>query len=371
MENPSTTPAVQIAADHFPCPGCGAQMIFDPDTQALLCAQCGRTEPVSVPELEAPEYLYNPATDEYSAPDWKLAGSRTAKCGGCGAELVIGAASLTASCPFCGGNYVVKQDCETTGILPETMMPFRVSHKRAEALFRQWVKGRFWAPKAFKQSSRSPDGLTGVYLPFWTYDALLDTSFSGEGGRHYTETRTRRVNGKTQTYTVTKTRWYPLSGAERLSFDDRAVCASRDADPSLLQKLGGFSMKVLRRYSPEFLAGFSARRYDVGLGEGFAQARSGMEAEMRSRVERKCGYDCYRGMRYDHRFSNVRFKHILLPVWMASYTYQGKLFRFMVNGETGATAGKSPISGWKVAAAVGIGLAAVAALYLLVGLLAR
>ncbi|HIW72977.1 MAG TPA: hypothetical protein H9684_01505 [Firmicutes bacterium] len=358
-------PPARAAADSFACPGCGARMAFDPDTQSLLCAQCGRTVPVPAPELEAPEYLYNPETDEYSAPDWNAAGQRTVACTGCGAKMVVDGASLTARCPFCGGHYVVQQDAETRGILPETMMPFRISRPKAEGIFRQWVKKRFWAPGDFRRTVTLPDGLSGVYLPFWTYDVWLDTAYRGEGGRRYTVTRTRTVNGRRQTYTVTEVRWYPISGADSLAFDDRSACASRAVEPALLQKLGAFSTKVLRRYHPAYLAGFGARRYDLGLGEGFAQVRPGMERDMQNKIERDCGYDCYRGMQYSHRFSNVRFKHILLPVWMAAYPYKNKVYRFLINGETGRTAGKSPVSPLKVLLAAGIGLLAAALLFLL------
>lgn len=36
------------------------------------------------------------------------------------------------------------------------------------------------------------------------------------------------------------------------------------------------------------------------------------------------------------------------PVWLSSYTYRGKIYRFMVNGETGRVAGKAPVSPLKV-----------------------
>lgn len=73
-----------------------------------------------------------------------------------------------------------------------------------------------------------------------------------------------------------------------------------------------------------------------------------MQNRMESHIRQSRGYDHYRSMRYDHRFSDVRFKHILLPVWLSSYTYRGKIYRFMVNGETGRVAGKAPVSPLKV-----------------------
>ena len=48
----------------------------------------------------------------------------------------------------------------------------------------------------------------------------------------------------------------------------------------------------------------------------------------------------------------MTFKHILLPVWLAAYKYQGKTYRFVVNGRTGRVQGERPWSAIKIAVAV-------------------
>jgi len=48
----------------------------------------------------------------------------------------------------------------------------------------------------------------------------------------------------------------------------------------------------------------------------------------------------------------VTYKHILLPVWVASYEYKGKRYHFLVNGQTGEVQGFAPISWAKVAGVV-------------------
>ena len=59
--------------------------------------------------------------------------------------------------------------------------------------------------------------------------------------------------------------------------------------------------------------------------------------------------------------SNVTFKHVLLPVWVAAYTWRGESYRFVVNGQTGRVAGERPWSPWKIAAAVILALLLAAA----------
>jgi hypothetical protein len=49
-------------------------------------------------------------------------------------------------------------------------------------------------------------------------------------------------------------------------------------------------------------------------------------------------------------FRNITFKHILLPVWVAAYRYNDRVYRFLINARTGQIAGQRPYSGWNIAA---------------------
>lgn len=361
-----TEQATHAAADTFTCEGCGSQMRFDPDSQGLKCEHCGGEKAIPSELVEAPEYLYDPRTDSYTAPDWQAQGGRTVRCKNCGAQTVVSAAAMTSCCAFCGSTYVMDQDEIQVGILPETMMPFQFSREKATAQYKKWLKSRFWAPRKFKKSNHQARELQGMYLPFWTYDAELHTDYRGMGGMDRTETYTTTDGeGHTETHTRTVTDWYPISGEENLAFDDEAVCATRHVDLSMLRQLGQFTTKVLRRYSPAFLAGFTAQRYDVGVGEGWNEASGRMRDKMESHIRDERGYDHYRGMQYDHFFSPARFKHILLPVWLSSYTYKNKVYHFMVNGETGKVAGKAPVSVLKVLLAALLVLGIVALVFAL------
>jgi hypothetical protein len=207
--------------------------------------------------------------------------------------------------------------------------------------------------------------MQGVYLPYFTFDSDLSTSFSGQGGRRRVVVYTVRVNGKTQTRTRTVIDWYPVAGTRSDYFDDAPVCAGGHADPELLKKLGPFSLKNLNVYDPAYLAGFFAERYTLGLSDGFLAVRPQIERRMEEGIRSSLGYDTYRMMSYHHTHNSVRFKHILLPVWLSSYRYGGKVYSFMVNGESGRIAGRAPISILKVALAVLASIAAVVLLFLM------
>ena len=48
-------------------------------------------------------------------------------------------------------------------------------------------------------------------------------------------------------------------------------------------------------------------------------------------------------------YSEITFKHLLLPVYAGAYRYNGKLFQILVNGRTGEIQGDRPYSFWKIA----------------------
>ena len=58
----------------------------------------------------------------------------------------------------------------------------------------------------------------------------------------------------------------------------------------------------------------------------------------------------------DTKYADITFKLLLLPVWVASFRFRRKTFRFIINGVTGEVQGQRPYSVWKVT------LAAIAAL---------
>ncbi len=362
QQRTASTSSAEDTVQSFPCASCGSRMIYDPERGMLFCAYCKSTEEIPSPTVTAGEYLYDPDCDRFSVPNWERMGSYTLACASCGAEILTEKKAHTATCPFCGASYVSEPSFSREVIPPETMMPFSVPEASARKAFTAWAGKQWLAPFGFRRAVAVKGEMRGVYLPAFTYDTSLYTAYRGEGGRRHTKTYTTRVNGKTVTRTRTVMRWYPISGEEKESLDDILVPAEAELDTDLFGKLGPFSTKVMRAYHPAFLAGFHAERYELGVRETFATAEETAKRSIERKIRASRGYDDYRFMQYNHRFERIAFKHILLPVWFASYMHKGKLYRFFVNGETGKVAGRRPYSALKIAGLVLLGLGAVALL---------
>src|SRR5581483_10253447 len=99
---------------------------------------------------------------------------------------------------------------------PESLLPFRVAQRDAMEAFNKWIAALWFAPGDLKQMANLGQ-LSGVYMPFWTYDSMTYTHYTGQRGDDYWETETYTetdANGKQEQKTrqVMKTRWTYVSG---------------------------------------------------------------------------------------------------------------------------------------------------------------
>jgi hypothetical protein len=241
-------------------------------------------------------------------------------------------------------------------IKPQALVPFVLTEAEARKAMVAWMGSLWFAPGTLLEYARKGRAMSGVYIPFWTFDAATDSRYSGERGEYYYETRTVnvRVNGRMERREerVRHTRWYPVRGGVSRDFDDMLVMASRSLPPRLGNELTPWDLGALTGYTPEFLAGFQAEGYTVPLADGHGEARDRMSGIIREDVRRDIGGDEQRVHSVDTDWSDETFKHILLPVWMAAYKYNGKSYRFLVNGQTGEVQGERPWSIWKIGLAV-------------------
>lgn len=356
----------------WPCAQCGAQLRYAPGQTSLTCDHCGHIQAIApepprararaLQELD----LAHGLRDDLPADD--MVDIRTTTCPSCGAQVEITGATHATECPFCD-TPVVLDTGTTRHIKPQALIPFVLTENEARRAMTAWLGSLWFAPNTLLEYARKGRAMTGIYVPFWTFDADTASRYTGQRGEHYYTTRTVTVtvNGKPQQRTERErhTRWYPAAGQVSRDFDDMLVMASRSLPARLGNDLTPWDLGALVPYSPEFLAGFQAEGYTVPLADGHAQARDRMADIIRSDVRRDIGGDEQRIHSVDTRWSDETFKHILLPVWMAAYKYNGKSYRFLVNAQTGEVQGERPWSIWKIAFAVMAALALAAGVYYL------
>lgn len=358
MDDPRLAPAsAEGGATRFTCDTCGASLRWDPTADALLCEHCGSTEVVP----RADERIVERALDDVAGAARGLGlEQRVARCDECGARVGFDDATTATHCVYCGSPKVLEQAANRNALRPESLVPLDVDRAAVEQAFTRWI-GRLWfRPNALKRCKASD--ARGLYVPFWTFDAHVHSDWSADAGYHYyvTVSYTVTVNGKTQhrTRQERRTRWEPAWGQRDDVFDDVLVPASTGLHEELLAELGGFDTTALVPYRPEYLAGWHAEEYQLDLEQGWQAGRGLMETRQRARCSGDVPGDTQRNLRVSNTFDDVRWKHVLLPVWSVAYSFRGKVYPVLVNGQSGRVVGEAPLSWVKILLAVlGVGAA--------------
>jgi DNA-directed RNA polymerase subunit RPC12/RpoP len=336
----------------FPCKQCGASLEFAPGQTVLQCPYCGYREEIPVTPQAIQEYDLEDALLRLPATQGWGTERRALHCENCGATTTFSEGQVAGRCAFCGSSKVVEKPGAANLIRPETLIPFLVKRQEAQDAFRTWISRLWFRPNDLKHAAQVGK-VSGAYLPFWTYDSFVSSSWTAEAGYHYYVEETyqdtdAQGNTVTRTRQVQHTRWEPAWGSRQDFFDDELVCASAGLPPNLIQGICPFSLEQLVPYDAAFLSGFAAEEYQVDLRGGWAEAKQRIEGAVYSRCAGDVPGDTHRNLNVNSAFSQMTFKHLLLPVWIAAYLYNNKSYRFLVNGQTGKTSGEAPLSWWKI-----------------------
>ena len=351
-ENQNVAEATPTA---FKCPSCGGVMVFNPANQNLKCEYCEYTMDMENGSQQISSNEFDDEAELSTGDVWSKE-SHAVKCKSCGATTISEAFIVSDKCPFCGTANVL-EEVILTGLSPEYVIPFKITEKTAVSQFKEWVKGRWFAPNKLKKSI---DGtrvdLTGLYVPCWSFDTDTSSFYTAMAGEYYYVTVTDTIvkDGKTEHVTrqERRTRWYPVSGQYYEDFRDYIVDSSVNIDDNMMEQIQPFNMSELVAFQPQYLSGFKAERYSVSLKEGWSLAKDRLAGKIEQGIIRQINADEVANVRFKTSHSNKHFKDILLPTWYSAFKYKEKSYGFMINGQTGKVTGKSPISPWKVMALI-------------------
>lgn len=368
------TPPKSATVGLHPCPECGANLEWNAAKQALVCPYCGTIaswRPSSAGDgsgardvLE--QDLEAALRDPRNQRGWS-AQRREVQCQNCHAISVFTNGRVAQRCDFCGSPAIVAHEAFDDAITPQSLLPFKISHAQVRDRVRKWYGSRWFAPNKLKLSALT-DTLKGVYLPYWTFDAHAQARWRAEAGHYYYTTQTYRdANGQTQTRQVQQVRWVPAAGQLNHFFDDELVPGTVGVPLALVRKIEPFPTTTnLVPYSPEYVRGWTVERYQVDLRQAASVGEQQMQHTLRALCAARVPGDTYRNLVVDAQYQGRTFKHILVPVWLISYTFGKKNFQIVANGYTGQIAGEQPYSWVKImlAATAAIVLVGVLLMYL-------
>ena len=166
------------------CPACGAQAVWTPSKQALVCPFCGTVAPAELDRETGEIAEIDLVRTLREIPDdlrgWQAPRS-TVKCRSCHAISVFEAGRVGQNCEFCGSAELVDYDEIKSPIRPQSLLPFKLDETRVREKLRRWFASKWLAPTRFKKNALL-DTARGIYIPYWTFDAQVHCRWTARSG---------------------------------------------------------------------------------------------------------------------------------------------------------------------------------------------
>ncbi|MCX7544843.1 hypothetical protein [Marinicella gelatinilytica] len=322
---------------------------------SLQCVSCGAVNPIeSVRDYEDSPHDYELTKQQISLLK-PQSSQLELHCSNCGATFLMAVDQHAGDCPYCDLNIVVPA-VNHRQLAPDAILPFAVDDKTANQSFKKWLRKLWFAPSKLKLKAFKSQPVTAVYIPMWSFDAEVNSDYRGRRGDYYTTYRTvtRRINGRTQTtqQPVQEIRWRSVSGHVFNVFKYVYTFASKALPDKFLNFLSTWDLQQAQDYNPAYISGFQSQLYQVGIDVGYDQAKSIMAIIIRASVRRDIGGDQQQIQQLNSYYDKVKFRLILVPIYMAAFSYKKKVYRYVVHGQSGQTYGERPWSWLKIASAV-------------------
>ena len=352
-----------MAVISFKCPNCDGELIFDPSTQKYKCEYCvsifTQEELDNMQHEESTEVEVG-ASSACEAEAWNVdesvnecnsqsiddrtettANAKIYTCPSCGAEIVTDATTAATFCYYCHNPVILGGRLEGA-FLPDKIIPFEITKEEAVKRFLEFVGRKKFVPKAFF-SKQQIETISGVYFPYWNYNAKIEGELSGEAKKLRSWT--------TGNMRYTETKFYNVRRKGNISLTNMAENALQKANADLARGVMPYDFDKMQDFHMGYLSGFFAEKRDIekdGLKEKLqAEAKSYAERMLRDTIE------SYSSVSIANSNMCLRIEdwaYCLLPVWTITYKgHDGEIYYYSMNGQTGEVCGKLPVDKRKLA----------------------
>lgn len=336
-----------MAVVTYKCPNCDGGLIFDAESQKFHCEYClsyfTEEELINAGQAKSEEQPADNAENINSEDSQEAAEEEfdgvVYTCPSCGAEVVVDSTKAASHCCFCHNPVVISGRLDGK-FKPDCVIPFAIDRDEAVENFFKWFKKKWFVPKNFF-SKKQLSKISGVYFPYWVGDCDSQAQINATG----TKIRTWRKGDIKYTETST----YSVVRAGDIKFRDLSKNALSKANKALAENVQPFDFSDVKNFNMAYLSGFEAEKRDIEASELEEQVRSEVldySAEiLRGTIS---GYDGV-SLSEKHASIGISWKYALVPVWLMTFKSGGKDYFYAMNGQTGNTCGKLPVSRSKLA----------------------
>ena len=325
----------------YKCPCCNAGLVFGSHVQQLTCEYCDNTfdldTVLAYNESESKQSDDDFTWDTEPMAEWsesEITALNAFQCPACGGEILTDDTTAATFCPFCDNPSIMPTRLSGS-LKPDAVLPFQKSKDDAKEAFLKLCKGKKLLPKNFTAEQRL-EKITGMYVPFWLYDCEANINGS------YKATRIHRWSDTK--YHYTRTEHFLLTRKGHAAFSGIPMDGSSKMDDAFMESIEPFDYTQMVPFEMPYLTGYLADKYDIPSDNGKDRIRQRVEQSMQDKIQSTlAGYATVVPSNRQIQVHHSKEKYVLLPVWMLNTQYNGKIYTFAMNGQTGKMTGTLPI----------------------------
>ena len=323
--------AFDIASQNLKCPFCGSE--FNPEELKSMDEDLNEEKPIESEAAGSDAYGEELNWDTSAGGQWgagETDGLNIYVCQSCGGEIVGDATLASSKCPYCDSTIVMKSQF-SGDLKPDYVIPFKLDKEAAKKAFAEHMLGKKLVSKQFINENRI-DEIKGVYVPYWLFDTDLDADVTYEC--------TRSMSAREGDYIVTTTDYYDCNVEGSLGFENIPVDGSTKMANDMMESLEPFDFGEAVPFQTAYLAGYMADRYDVDLEASISSISrrvKGSAAQVFS--DQVTGFNS-KVIKHNHiRLKDNEAKYALYPIWLLKIKWDGRMYTFAMNGQTGKFVG--------------------------------
>lgn len=319
----------------YRCPVCGGDVAFDSESQKMVCPYCDNSFEVEQLSGKDGELATQEEMKKCEWLDGEQEGMFLYNCSHCGGEIIGDDTLAATNCPYCDMPVVLKSQFRGD-LKPELIIPFKLKKEDAVKKLSDFCKGKKLLPDAFTKNNRI-ETIRGMYVPFWLFD--------GTSRANNIYTGTKVSSWSDAHYHYTKTDFYSVKRAGYVEFEKVPVDGSVKMEDKYTQSIEPYNYNELVDFQTAYMAGYIADRYDVDseTAKQVAHERIATTTNQMILAQARHGYSKVKPDSENVNCEYKNAKYVLLPVWMLSTQYEGKIYTFAMNGQTGKFVGQLPI----------------------------
>ncbi len=311
------------------CSNCAGRLVFDPETQRLVCDKCGsrfKPEEFNISDND-------PVWDKRPSSMNEILGTDSEEymdcyvytCSSCGGEIIINGKEASTQCIYCGNPSVIFSRIARRK-KPAYILPFKNTREDALDNVRTVLKKGIFVPKKLKDFKA--DDVRGIYIPFWLVNcehygvAVVERkSYGSKSGPSY--------HGR----------------AGRMKIINLPVEASKMLADDSSMRLEPFGLQAMKPFDEDYLLGFYSDIPDITYGElkNVVEKRADAlfdEAALDS-INGSSGKEIFTE-KHSTAVDYHTIRGVMLPAWFITYDYKGRHNTLLVNGQTGKVIGGIP-----------------------------